>query len=42
MRKLLEAGFKKENISGKVVKVNPPQDCAYWKAKTILAPIVIK
>lgn len=42
MKKLLEAGFKKENISGKIVKVTPPKDCSYWKANTILAPRVIK
>lgn len=42
IKKLLEAGFKKENIKGKIVKVNPPKDCDYWKAKTILAPIVVK
>jgi len=42
MKKLIEAGFKKENIKGRIAKVNPPKDCDYWKAKTILAPIVRK
>ena len=42
VKKLKEAGFKLQNIKRKVVSVNPPKDCEYWKAKTILAPILIK
>lgn len=42
LNKLQEAGFKKENIKGRISKVNPPEDCEYWKSNTILAPIVIK
>ena len=42
MRKLLSAGFEFTNISGKVVRVEPPEDCDYWKANSMLAPIVRK
>lgn len=42
LQKLLEAGFKKENIHSKVVPVQPPKNCEYWKAKTMLAPIIYK
>lgn len=40
--KLLEAGFKKEDISFEIFPVDPPSDCEYWQAKTIIAPLVIK
>lgn len=40
--KLQKAGFKKKNIKSKLTKVNPPKNCEYWKAKTILAPIIVK
>ncbi len=42
LTKLLEAGFKKENIGFEICGVNPPKDCEYWQEKTILAPIVRK
>lgn len=42
IQKLIEAGFTTENIQGRIVKVDPPNDCEYWKADTILAPIVRK
>lgn len=42
LERLAEAGFKQGNISGKVVNVDTPKDCEYWKADTFLAPIVIK
>ncbi|MEI8270862.1 MAG: hypothetical protein WCG45_05865, partial [bacterium] len=42
LERLLNAGFKKENINKKIVNVEPPEDCQYWKDKTILAPIIIK
>lgn len=42
LQKLVEAGFKKDNIKGKIIPMNPPSDCEYWKAKTMLAPIVVK
>ena len=42
LRKLQEAGFKKENIRSKVTPINPPESCEYWKAHTILSPIIQK
>ncbi len=42
LRKLQEVGFKKENISREVASVKPPANCEYWKANTILAPMIIK
>lgn len=41
-RKLMEAGFKKENIQYKIIPINPPTNCQYWKSNTILAPVIIK
>ncbi|MBM96348.1 MAG: hypothetical protein CMI09_10975 [Oceanospirillaceae bacterium] len=40
MAKLREAGF--ESIDKKMVKVDPPESCAYWESNSILAPIVKK
>jgi guanidinoacetate N-methyltransferase len=40
--RLLAAGFNREQITGQIVRVDPPSGCEYWKAKTILAPIIIK
>ena len=42
LEKLIEAGFSKENIGSKVCDVNPPENCEYWKEKTIMAPIIRK
>lgn len=42
LKKLQEAGFQKKNIKYKVCHINPPKDCEYWQANTILAPIIIK
>ena len=42
INKLKKAGFKEKNIKGRVLEVNPPKDCEYWKDKTILCPIIIK
>ena len=42
LRRLKEAGFRSENIKSIVTKVNPPKDCEYWKASTVLTPIVKK
>jgi guanidinoacetate N-methyltransferase len=42
MDRLLQAGFQKEKIKSRICNVNPPEDCEYWQAKTILAPIVKK
>lgn len=42
LRKLQEVGFNKGNIKSHVCKIKPPKNCEYWKANTILSPIVIK
>ncbi|MEO8637824.1 MAG: class I SAM-dependent methyltransferase [Candidatus Taylorbacteria bacterium] len=42
LAKLQEAGFQLKNIHSKVTKVTPPADCEYWKAETILSPMIIK
>ncbi len=42
LKKLQEAGFKLENIDSVVTPVCPPKDCEYWKADTMLTPIVKK
>ncbi len=42
MKKLIEAGFRAGKIKNRLVKINPPKDCEYWKANTILSPIVTK
>ncbi len=42
IKKLKEAGFERKNITRKIISINPPKDCEYWKAGTILVPIVIK
>ncbi len=40
LKMLRDAGFVR--IDKKICEVSPPADCAYWKSKTILAPIVTK
>jgi len=40
LAKLHEAGFT--NIDFKLCNVVPPDDCEYWQANTILAPVVTK
>lgn len=42
LQKLEDAGFSKDHIDSRICDVNPPADCEYWQAKTILAPIVRK
>ncbi len=42
LRRLTDAGFNYSHISKRIVAVDPPDDCDYWKAKTILAPVVVK
>lgn len=39
---LLDAGFPSHGISGRIIEVDPPADCRYWKRDTVLAPIVRK
>ncbi len=42
LRELQKVGFNLKNIKSRVATVFPPKDCDYWKANTILVPIVIK
>ncbi len=42
LQRLMDAGFKRNNINGMVVAVAPPPDCQYWKSPTMLAPIITK
>ncbi len=42
IQRLTMSGFDLGNIGGSVVSVEPPDNCDYWKSKTILAPIVRK
>lgn len=42
LARLHAAGFSPNGISSQIVNVTPPSGCLYWKAKTILAPIVRK
>ena len=42
LKRLKAAGFAEGNISCKISNVLPPADCEYWKANTILAPVIIK
>lgn len=39
---LLAAGFEDADLAGEVCAVSPPADCQYWRAPTLLAPIVRK
>lgn len=42
MERLVNAGFREENIGFQVCEVNPPENCEYWQDPTIIAPIVTK
>lgn len=42
IRKLMEAGFQRRYIDFEICNVNPPADCEYWQAPTIVAPIIRK
>lgn len=42
LKTLLDAGFRRENIKSKLIRVEPPDDCRYWNVNSILAPIVVK
>jgi ornithine decarboxylase len=39
---LIDAGFSLDNIGGTLVDVQPPQNCEYWQANTLLLPVVRK
>ena len=40
--KLLEAGFKRENISWKLLDIEPEEGCQYYSYNKMLAPTLIK
>ncbi|MDD4663931.1 MAG: class I SAM-dependent methyltransferase [Caldisericia bacterium] len=42
INKLKAAGFDIDKIKGVVIPIDPPSNCEYWKAKTILAPLITK
>ena len=40
--KLLEIGFKKENITTETMKISVPKECKYYSHGEIIAPCIIK
>lgn len=42
LKKIKEAGFNLKQVNKKIVSVNTPPNCEYWKANTFLVPIIIK
>jgi guanidinoacetate N-methyltransferase len=42
MERLVAAGFNEKDIAYKICDVTPPENCEYWQAPTIMAPIVKK
>ena len=42
MAKIVEAGFKPENVTTEVMDINSPDDCAYHTYKKMIAPTIVK
>lgn len=40
--RLVDAGFRRRDISWDICDVRPPEDCEYWQAPTIVAPVIRK
>jgi guanidinoacetate N-methyltransferase len=39
---LIDAGFKRDNISMKLIDIKPDKDCVYYSHDTIIIPKIIK
>ena len=42
VKHLLEAGFKKINISTEIMPISPPKECRYYSFGHMIAPMIIK
>jgi guanidinoacetate N-methyltransferase len=42
LQKLLDAGFRAEEINFEICDVHPPADCEYWTEPTMIAPVIRK
>ncbi|XP_005999927.1 guanidinoacetate N-methyltransferase [Latimeria chalumnae] len=40
--RLLEVGFKKENISTSILDIIPPEECRYYSFHKMITPIIVK